>query len=305
MPLGYLLNASEIPQELLSEPPLVMSLNQTRMRLGENINADRKEADVYKAFDRIADGISLKTTTDAVKIFYHNYLIDNLNNPSVAPMINFFQNEMNRMFQNSIAASPRFVYEKDIYVDENYAEDPNTNMLDMSREEITKNVERFLKTNSPQTIYEHLCKHIVGQDSAKRQISIGIYYYLQKIVNPALVDTNNNMLMVGPSGCGKTEIIRVLQKFLPIPVIIYDVSSLTNAGYKGDNKDNILRPLVGTEGVALVFLDEFDKICAPNITSTGTNFSYETQGQILSMIEGNTIPIDDGEAYINTRNTKL
>jgi ATP-dependent Clp protease ATP-binding subunit ClpX len=53
----------------------------------------------------------------------------------------------------------------------------------------------------------------------------------------------------------------------------------------------------------LVFLDEFDKICTPNITSTGTNFSYETQGQILSMIEGNTIPIDDGAAYINTRNT--
>lgn len=294
-----------VPQGNQNGVPLSLSLEQTRMRLGENLKANRKEAEVYRLYDRIVDGLTLKNTIDAIKIFYHNYIIENtLEDAECSAAVSFFQNEMNRVFQNCIANSPRFSYQKDMYMQAgNSPEDPNANMLDLSYEEIVKQVDKFLQKNSPKTIYEYLCKHIVGQEHAKRQISIGVYYYLQKIVNPKLVDTNNNMLMVGPSGCGKTEIIRVLQKFLPIPVIIYDISSLTSAGYKGDNKDNILRPLVGTEGVALVFLDEFDKICAPNITATGTNFSYETQGQILSMIEGNTIPIDDGEAYINTRNT--
>ena len=283
--------------------PLSLSLEQTRMRLGDSLKSNRKEAEVYRAYDRIAEGMTLKNMVEAVKIFYHNYLIDISCCNDQVVTINFFQNEMNRMFQSGITSSPRFTYLKDTYIENACPEDPNANMLNLNYEQLVKQVEKFLATNSPKTIYEHLNKHIVGQEQAKRQISIGVYYYLQKIVNPQLVDTNNNMLMVGPSGCGKTEIIRVLQKFLPIPVIIYDISSLTSAGYKGDNKDNILRPLVGTEGIALVFLDEFDKICAPNITATGTNFSYETQGQILSMIEGNTIPIDDGDAYINTRNT--
>ena len=167
-----------------------------------------------------------------------------------------------------------------------------------------KDIEDFLNKNTPKTICEYLNQYIIGQDDAKKQISINVYYYLKRIIDPNVkMTTNNNILMVGPSGCGKTEIIRTLKNFLPIPVIIYDVSSLTSSGYKGDNKDNILRPLIDTNGIALVFLDEFDKICSPSITANGTNFSYETQGQLLSMIEGNMIPIDDGAAYINTENT--
>lgn len=292
-----------VPRGDTNVPPLTASLEQTRLRLGDKVNVSKRESDVYNAYDRIKDEMTVKNMIDAVKIYHFTYVFENSCTTETYPTFQHFQSELDTMFKNCIAQSPRFSYEKEMLFQDTDSGDPNERMLGLSRDEIIKKVETFLKTNTPKTIYDHLCQYIVGQEQAKRQISIGVYYYLQKLVTPNLVDTNSNMLMVGPSGCGKTEIIRVLQSFLPIPVIIYDVASLTSAGYKGDNKDNILRPLSNTDGVALVFLDEFDKICTPNITSTGTNFSYETQGQILSMIEGNTIPIDDGSAYINTRNT--
>lgn len=285
-------------------PPISFALEQTRARLGDKVKVQKKEAGVYTAYDRVSEEMTYKNVIDAIKIYHFSFMFEISCTNETVNTINFFHNELDRIFKNNLVNTPNFSYEKEMMVKaQDTSNDPNERLLDMSFGELIKNIENFLKTNSPKSIYDHLCKYIVGQDQAKIQISIGVYYYLQKLVTPNVLDTNTNMLMVGPSGCGKTEIIRVLQTFLPIPVIIYDVASLTCAGYKGDNKDNILRPLVGTDGVALVFLDEFDKICTPNITSTGTNFSYETQGQMLSMIEGNTIPIDDGEAYINTRNT--
>ena len=292
-----------IPEPSTGLSAIATSLEQTRVRLGDKIKEKKKEAEVYTAFDRIKDDLSYKNVIDAIKIYYFSFLFENVCANYDISSLNSIYGELERSFQNNISSSPNFTYQKETIEEVYQSDDPNENMLNLSYEDILKNVEKFLEKNSPKTIYDYLNTYIVGQDKAKMQISIGVYYYLKKLVNPDMVDTNNNMLMVGPSGCGKTEIVRVLQKFLPIPVIIYDIASLTCAGYKGDSKDNILRPLAGTNGIALVFLDEFDKICTPNITASGTNFSYETQGQILSMIEGNTIPIDDGEAYINTRNT--
>ena len=97
--------------------------------------------------------------------------------------------------------------------------------------------------------------------------------------------------MTGPSGCGKTEMIRTLKKLLPIPVVIYDVSALTDAGYKGDNRENLLRSFLGTsKPKGIVFLDEFDKLCGSN----AERFSQSVQGQLLSIVEGTELTIEEG-----------
>lgn len=283
------INKTPIPSELFT------LIDDGRHRVNDEELLDKGERNVYRLFDIVSDRLSSNNVISAVKFFFFLTLLDsieagNLNNVFPLTILN------QTLLTQKLAALPN-----DDIPTENFNnlvfEDEN------AKNEIIAPIKSFLEKNTPETIYNHLCENIIGQDKAKKQISISVYYYLVKIANGTIDNTNNNVLMVGPSGCGKTEIIRTLQNFLPIPVIIYDVASLTSAGYKGDNKDNILRPLIQTDGIALVFLDEFDKICAPSYTSNGNNFTAETQGQLLSMIEGNSIPIDDGLFYINTKNT--
>ena len=271
---------------------LVQYLNE---EYNQNKNSKRLSR-IIPLLNEIKPKITYKNIVDAMKVFYFCFLYESVYSTDYSETMLDIHDMVDETLKLIMSTSGKLSYERPLSELERQELE--------SKQDFVKDIEVFLNNNTPKTICEYLDKYIVGQDDAKKQISINVYYYLKRIANPDIkMTTNNNILMVGPSGCGKTEIIRTLKNFLPIPVIIYDVSSLTSSGYKGDNKDNILRPLVDTDGVALVFLDEFDKICSPSITSNGINFSYETQGQLLSMIEGNTIPIDDGAAYVNTENT--
>lgn len=267
--------------------------------LNEEYNQNKSSkrlAKLLPLIEEIKPRFTYKNIIDAMKVFYFCFLYESVYTTNFSETMMEVHDMIDDTLKLVMSTSGKLSYERPLNdVEKQSIESQKTFLNDISD---------FLKDNTPKTICEYLDKYIIGQDDAKKQISISIYYYLKRIVDPNVkMTTNNNILMVGPSGCGKTEIIRTLKNFLPVPVIIYDVSSLTSSGYKGDNKDNILRPLIDTNGIALVFLDEFDKICSPSITANGTNFSYETQGQLLSMIEGNMIPIDDGAAYINTENT--
>ena len=158
-------------------------------------------------------------------------------------------------------------------------------------EEELSSLQEFVSLYTPERIYQYLNQSIVGQEQAKRDMSVMIYLYMKKIANPELNLEKHNILMTGPSGCGKTEIIRTLKKFLPIPVVIYDVSALTDAGYKGDNRENLLRSFLGTsKPKGIVFLDEFDKLCGSN----AERFSQSVQGQLLSIVEGTELTIEEG-----------
>lgn len=169
----------------------------------------------------------------------------------------------------------------------------------------------FLKKHTPRSIKQELDKYIIGQDDAKKLISLAVYNHYQRICHPEQKLKKCNILMAGPSGCGKTEIVRRLKEMLNVPVVLADFSCIVSTPYKGRNKEEELIRLyreadghVGNASCGIMFLDEFDKICSPN-GSRGRDFSDELMGQLLGMFEGTLIDTsamssfsDPGERFV-------
>lgn len=242
--------------------------------------------------------LKLYSSKNMYFLFYFIYLT-NLNSKTNKKfnLSKLLEEQMNEFLINELIND-----EFDDYENPNFEEDICENVSKKELKNQILEIKTFLKQNTPKTIYEYLNKHIVGQDKAKRDVSTFIYMYLTKIAYPELQLQKHNFIMIGPSGCGKTEIMRCLKKFLPVKLIIYDVSSLTSAGYKGDNKENILKQFLELEDeFGIVFLDEFDKIC---MTESEKNFNYSVQGQLLSMIEGTEMLIESEfeDVIIDTSN---
>lgn len=153
---------------------------------------------------------------------------------------------------------------------------------------------------------EAIKSRVVGQQSVE-MILASVYTYLRGIAGGAKV--KNNIILAAPSGCGKTETYRALQNYfkaaIPVlPVLQVDVSNITAAGYKGSEPKDIVKRLFKsnkTNGIALVFLDEFDKKLIPSYGSNGVDNNAEVQHQLLTLIEG--CVVENGNESIDTSNT--
>lgn len=267
-------------------------LNKVNLQM-EKIN-DKLTLEFYRS-----RFLKLYSSRNMYFLFYFVYLT-NLNSKTKKKftLSKLLEEQMNEFLTSELS----FDDDEYNYQDLNFERDICENFSEKETKNQISEIKSFLKKNTPKTIYEYLNKHIVGQDEAKRDVSTFIYMYLTKIAYPELNLQKHNFIMIGPSGCGKTEIMRCLKNFLPIKLIIYDVSSLTSAGYKGDNKENILKQFLELEeDIGIVFLDEFDKIC---MTESEKNFNYSVQGQLLSMIEGSEILIESEfeDVIIDTSN---
>ena len=178
-------------------------------------------------------------------------------------------------------------------------------------------LEKFLDEYKPFAIKAYLDKRIIGQEEAKKTMSVAIYNHILLLAHPELKLRKNNILMIGPSGCGKTEIMRVLSEIVPVPISIFDTSGISQQGWKGDKKikDAVKELVIKTKDVetascGIVFLDEFDKMCRPMFTSQGENVSIHIQGEALAMIEGCNVEVNLGgedsllaqTALLNTQN---
>ncbi len=205
-------------------------------------------------------------------------------------------------------------YEEDEIRRQKEAESKENENQDNFQEEL----EKFLSDYKPHIIKAYLDKRIIGQEEAKRTMSIAIYNHIYKIAHPELKLNKNNVLMIGPSGCGKTEIMRVLSEIIPVPVSFFDTSGVSQNGWKGDKKikDAVKELAIKTGNTALaqygiIFLDEFDKLCKPCFTSHNENVSVHIQGETLAMIEGCDVSVSMGSTddsmyekptLINTKN---
>jgi len=164
-------------------------------------------------------------------------------------------------------------------------------------------MEERSKKISPKMIYDEVCKTVVGQDEAKKMIANVVFLHMVRYgqcLKEGKMLKKNNALLMGPTGTGKTFIVRetarALRKLtgLPLcPVLELDCTELSPRGWVGDSISELLnkhheenRDNMDAFNTTIVFLDEFDKICKPAVSSSGTDHNRNTQYNLLKFIEG-------------------
>ena len=143
---------------------------------------------------------------------------------------------------------------------------------------------------TPEKIKEKLDEYVIGQEKAKKVLSIAAYSHYIRCANPNLNIQKSNVLLCGPTGCGKTYLVENLAKILDVPFITIDITSYSETGYKGKDVVEIIQNLVKSAGGdikkaehGIVFIDEIDKLA--NTSNVGVN-DIKVQASLLKIIDG-------------------
>lgn len=162
---------------------------------------------------------------------------------------------------------------------------------------------------APHKIKEGLDEYIIGQDQAKKVISVAVYNHYKRVSmteDDGVEIEKSNMIMVGPTGCGKTYLVKTLAKLLSVPLAITDATSLTEAGYIGDDVESVLSKLLSAADndveraeKGIVFIDEIDKIAKKKSTSNRDVSGESVQQGLLKLIEGSEVEVPVGATNKN------
>ena len=174
---------------------------------------------------------------------------------------------------------------------------------------------------APHKIKAKLDEYVVGQEYAKKVMSVAVYNHYKRVATDSMDDIEiekSNMLMIGPTGSGKTYLVKTLAKILDVPLAITDATSLTEAGYIGDDIESVVSKLLAAADndvekaeQGIIFIDEIDKIAKKKNTNQRDVSGEAVQQGLLKLLEGSEVEVPVGATSknamvpmvtVNTRN---